>query len=146
MDHYRRTSHTKFDIKLHFVWLTKYRKPLLTGTVATRLRDLVCQICTGLEVEIFKGHVSKDHMHLYVSCPPHVSPSYLKQRVKGRSFRKLIAEFAVIRKACWGCHVWARGFFVASSGSVTDEVVRGYIETQEMPDKPDDNFKVGTGD
>jgi putative transposase len=145
MDHYRRTSHTKFDIKFHFVWITKYRKPFLTCTIATRLRDLVRQICTELEVEILKGHVSKDHVHLYVSCPPHVSASALMQRVKGRTSRKLIAEFASIRKACWGRHVWARGFFVASSGVVTDEVVREYIEKQEIP-KPDDNFKVGSGD
>ena len=85
MDSYRRTSHTKFDINLHFVWITKFRKPLLPGTVATRLRDLVRQTCTELEVDILKGHVSKDHVHLYVSCPPHISPSYLMQRVKGRS-------------------------------------------------------------
>ena len=141
MDHYRRTSHTKFDIKLHFVWITKYRKPLLTGSIAVRTRDLVRQICTELEVDIIKGHVSKDHVHLYVSCPPHVSPSYLMQRVKGRSSRKLISEFAAIRKACWGRHVWARGFFVASSDNVTDEVIREYIETQDQP-KPDDDFKV----
>jgi len=43
----------------------------------------------------------------------------------------LISEFAAIRKACWGRHVWARGFFVASSGSVTDDVVREYIENTE---------------
>jgi len=145
MEHYRRTSHTKYDIKLHFVWITKYRKPILLGTIATRLRDLVRQICTELEVEILKGHVSKDHVHLYVSCPPHVSPSFLMQRVKGRSSRRLLAEFAEIRKACWGRHVWARGFFVASSGNVTDEVVRQYIDTQELS-KSEDNFRVSNGD
>ena len=49
-----------------------------------------------------------------------------------------------IRKACWGRHVWGRGFFVASSGNVTDEVVREYIETQDVL-KPDDNFNVDHG-
>ena len=100
MDNYRRTSHTKFDIRLHFVWITKYRKPFLIGTIATRVRDLVRQVCTEFEVEILKGHVSKDHVHLYVSCPPHVSPSNLMQRIKGRSFRRLLADFAEIRQAC----------------------------------------------
>jgi len=66
------------------------------------------------------------------------------QRVKGRSSRKLIAEFAEIRKACWGRHVWARGFFVASSGIATDGVVREHLEKQEMPSKPDDDFKIGS--
>ena len=144
MDNYRRTSHTKFDIKLHFVWITKYRKPFLVGTIATRVRDLVRHVCTEFEVEILKGHVSKDHVHLYVSCPPHVSPSNLMQRIKGRSSRRLLADFAEIRKACWGRHVWARGFFVSSSGNVTDEIVREYIEKQDVPQR-DDNFKVGDG-
>jgi Transposase and inactivated derivatives len=94
MDHYRRASHTKFDIKLHFVWITKYRQPLLTGSMSIRARDLIRQICTELEVEIIKGHVSKDHVHLCVSCPPHVSSSYLMQRVKGRTSQKLTSEFS----------------------------------------------------
>ena len=144
MDNYRRTSHPKFDIKLHFVWITKYRNSFWVGTIATRVRDLVRQVCTEFEVEILKGHVSKDHVHLYVSCPPHVSPSNLMQRIKGRSSRRLLADFAEIRKACWGRHVWARGFFVASSGNVTDEIVREYIEKQDVPQQ-DDNFKVGDG-
>ena len=62
------------------------------------------------------------------------------QRIMGHSSRRLLADFAEIRKACWG----ARGFFVASSGNVTDEIVREYIEKQDVL-KPDDNFKVGDG-
>ena len=141
MEPYRRTSHTKFDIKLHFVWITKYRKPLLTGSVAVRTRDMIRQICRELEVDILKGHVSKDHVHLYVSTPPHVSASQFMQRVKGRTSRRLMAEFASIRKACCGRHVWGRGFFVVSSGNVTDAIIREYIEKQDVV-KPDDDFKV----
>ena len=66
------------------------------------------------------------------------------QRIKGRSSRRLLSDFADVRKACWGRHVWARGFFVASSGNVTDEIVREYIEKQDVV-KRDDNFKVGDG-
>ena len=141
MEHYRRTSHTRFDIKLHFVWITKYRKPLLVGAVGHRVRDLTRKICAEFEVEIIKGHVSRDHVHLYVSCPPHISPSQLMQRIKGKTSRKLQQEFKHIHKQCWGRHVWARGFFVASSGNVTDEVIRQYIETQDI-EKQDDDFRV----
>ena len=91
MDNYRRTSHTKFDIKLHFVWITKYRKPFLVGTIATRVRDLVRQVCTEFEVEILKGHVSKDPVHLYISCPPRVSPSNPDTTDKGA----FISPFAI---------------------------------------------------
>ena len=140
MEHYRRTAHTRFDIELHLVWITKSRKKWLRGDVGLRLRPIVRTICAELEVEILKGHVSSDHVHLFVSCPPHVSASDLMQRVKGKSSRILIQEFRHLKKLCWGRHLWARGFFVASSGNVTDEVIMEYIRTQEMP--KDDDFRV----
>ena len=140
MEHYRRTAHTRFDLKYHFVWITKYRKKWLRADVAVRLRQIVRDICSELEVEILKGHVSQDHVHLFVSCPPHVSPSYLMQRIKGKSSRRLLQQFSHLNKECWGRHFWARGFFVASSGNVTDEVIAEYIAKQG-PDQ-DENFKV----
>src|SRR5436305_12437051 len=102
MEHYRRTSHTRFDIKLHLVWITKYRKKFLRGDGGVRLRQIVRTICAELEVEILKGHVSVDHVHLVVSCPPHVSASYLMQRVKGKSLRKLMAEYSHLMQLSCG--------------------------------------------
>lgn len=141
MEHYRRTSHTRFDIKYHFVWITKYRKRLLSGAVGQRLRKLVRDICGEHEVEIIKGHISSDHVHLFVSCPPHISPSHLMQKVKGKTSRKIQQEFSHIKRECWGRHLWARGFFVASSGNVTDEMIMEYIEHQEITEE-NDNFKI----
>jgi putative transposase len=141
MEHYRRTAHTRFDIKFHFVWITKYHKKLLGGDVGLRLRKYVRDICSELEVEILKGHVSRDHVHLFVSWPPHISPSYLMQRVKGKTSRRLLQQFSHLNKACWGRHLWARGFFVAGSGNVTDEVVMEYIRTQDVT-KDDGDFRV----
>ena len=72
------------------MWITKSRKKLLGGDIGLRLRKYVRDICTELEVEILKGHASRNHVRLFVSCPPHVSPSYLKQRVKGKTSRRLL--------------------------------------------------------
>jgi putative transposase len=141
MEHYRRTAHTRFDLKYHFVWITKCRKTWLGGDVGLRLRKYVRGICSELEVEIIKGHVSKDHAHLFASCPPHVSPSYLMQRVKGKTSRKLLQQFSHLNKQRWGRHLWARGFFVASSGNVTDEVIMEYIRTQDVANDAGD-FRV----
>ena len=87
-----------FDVKLHLVWITKYRKKLLRGDVGVRLRQIVRTICAEPEVEILKGHVSVDHVHLFVSCPPHVSASYLMQRVKGKSSRRLMQEYSHLKR------------------------------------------------
>jgi putative transposase len=77
MEHFRRTAHTRFDIKYHLVWITKYRKKILKRDVGLRVRQIVRTICAELEVEILKVHVSSNHVHLFVSCPSHVSASYL---------------------------------------------------------------------
>src|SRR5438270_2587436 len=141
MEHYRRTAHTRFDLKYHFVWITKYRKKLLQADVGVRLRQTVREICSESEAEVIEGHVSKDHVHLFVSCPPHISPSYLMQRFKGKSSRKLLQQFSHLNKERWGRPLWARGFFVASSGVITDEAIIECIRTQEVT-KEDGDFRV----
>jgi putative transposase len=105
MEHYRRTAHTRSDIKFHLVWITKYRKKLPRGDVGLRLRQIVRTIRAELEVEILKGPISVDHVHRFVSCPPHVSASYLVQRLKGKSSRDLMQEFSHLKKHCWGRRV-----------------------------------------
>lgn len=147
MENYRTSSHTRFDIKYHFVWITKYRKCVLRGAVASRCRELVIEICKANEIEILRGHVAKDHVHLFVSSPPHMSCSKIMQRIKGKTSRKLMMEFRHIQKAFWGRHLWARGYFVATSGNVTDEVILEYIRQQDNkePNKETENFKIEGG-
>jgi len=89
MKNYRRSSHSIYDIKYHIVWITKYRKPVITGKIAERTREIVRQVCQQNDVEVIAGHVSKDHIHLLVSAPPHLSASKLVQYVKGVSSRPL---------------------------------------------------------
>jgi putative transposase len=143
MKNYRNTSHSVYDLKVHLVWVTKYRKPVLFGNVATRVRDLIREICTSMEVEILKGHVSKDHVHVFVSFPPHTSGSDLVKRMKGKTSRKLLSENRQLAKQFWGRHLWARGYFAASSGNVTDEVIMNYIAMQDMEERArDDDFTI----
>ena len=141
MEHYRKSSHTVYDIKYHIVWATKYRKPVLRADIGQRARDLMREICRTNDVEIIRGHVGKDHVHIFVSVPPHISVSNLVQSLQGKTSRKLMMEYKSLSKTFWGRHIWARGYFVASSGNVTDEVVMRYIEMQGI-EPQDDNFKT----
>jgi putative transposase len=143
MENYRKLSHSIYDIKYHIVWITKYRKPILKKDIGERLRELLRQICTSLDVQIIRGHVSKDHVHIMVSVPPYISVSKLVQSMKGRTSRKLLDEYKSLKRAFWGQHLWARGYFVASSGNVTDEIIMKYIEEQEKMERAgDQEFKV----
>jgi len=142
---YRKTAHSIYDLKYHLVWITKYRKPILHGAIALRVRELIKQTCASLNVYIEKGHVSNDHIHLLVSVPPNLSVSELVKRLKGRSSRLMLQEFGELRRAFWGRHMWGRGYFAASTGNVTDEMVADYIEKQAQQEmEPEDkNFSVG---
>ena len=141
---YRKTAHSVYDLKYHIVWITKYRKPILRGEIGKRVRELVRQTCASLDVYIVKGHVSKDHVHLLVSVPPNLSVSELVKRLKGRSSRKMLEEFGELRKLYWGRHLWARGYFAASTGNVTDEIIAEYIEKQSRiaPEDDEQDFSV----
>lgn len=143
MQLYRQSSHPTFDLKYHLIWATKYRKPILQGAVGYRVRDLVREICRQPSVEIVRGHISRDHIHLFISAPPQISVSKIAQYIKGKTSRKLLQEFSHLKKSFWGQHLWGRGFFAVSSGNITDEMIAEYITKQDDDsDKRGDSFTV----
>ena len=124
--------------------ITKYRKPVLRGEIAIRLRELIRQTCKTLDVHIISGHVWVDHVHLLVSVPPSLSVSELVKRLKGCSSRRMLEEFGELSRQFWGRHLWARGYFAVSTGHVTDEIIKQYVESHgELPPEDDRNFDIG---
>ena len=119
MEAYKRGSHTVWDCKYDLVWVTKYRHPVLGGDVGVRCRELLRETAAAHEMVIHAGSVNRDHVHMLLSIPPSLSVSRAVQYLKGRSSHKLLNEFGILRKRYWGQHLWARGYWVASSGNVT---------------------------
>ena len=140
MAEYTKGSHTVYDIKYHFVWITKYRYPVLRAEVALRARELLRQGCEANNIRILKGSVGKDHIHMLLSCPTTMSPSEIVQKLKGRTSRLLQEEFPALRKKYWGQHMWGRGYFCGTVGEVDQKTIESYIEHQGEED--DDNFTV----
>ena len=139
---YRTSGHVIFDIQYHLCWCTKYRYPVLRGDISSRCRDLLRQIAMSREVTIIRGAVARDHVHMLVAAPPSISASQLVQYLKGRSSRKLQMEFEELRRRYWGQHLWARGYFCATVGTVTDELIRRYIEEQKWKDDGGKGFTI----
>jgi len=131
MKDYKRGSHTIWGCKYHLVWVTKCRYAVLVGDVGLRCRELLREIARSQEMVIYAGSISRDHVHLLVGIPPQLSVSRAVQYLKGKSSHKMLSEFPQLRKRYW----------VASSGNVTDEVWKKYIEEQK-PNEPDDDFRV----
>ena len=90
--------------------------------------------CNSENVQILKGVVSKDHIHMHVEYPPSLSVSILVKKLKGRSSRLLQKEFPKLNKQYWGRHFWAVGYGAWSTGKLTDEMVQEYLEHHK--DKP----------
>ena len=139
MRQYRLGAHTKFDLKVHLVWVPKYRKKVLEGPVAIRVRDLIRQIAAEHELIIVSGKVARDHVHVFVSYRANQSISDIVQWLKGISSRVLLQEFAHLRRQFWGKHLWARGYFAATSGTITDAMIQEYITEQEGEPMHDDS-------
>jgi len=142
MREYRRASHTMYACHYHFVFIPKYRKPVLRGDVGMELCDLIREICRSEDIEILQGHVRPDHVHLLLSVPPHLAPSRVMQAIKGKTSHHLLAGHRKLRTEFWGRHLWARGYFVATSGNVTDETIAEYIRLQGAEPQDDDRFRV----
>ena len=106
--------------------------------IKIRVREIVSQVAIEMGIKIFNGVVSTDHLHLFVSIPPHISVSNFVKIAKGRSSRKIQIEFPELKKRYWGRHFWARGFFSNTSGNVTDEMINNYINQHIDGHKPDD--------
>ena len=134
-------SHVRWDCKYHVVWTTKYRYQVLEGDIGHRCRELLREIAISKEMIIYAGSINREHVHMLISIPPQLSVSRAVQYLKGKSSHRLLSEYKALRKRYWGQHLWARGYWVASSGNVTDEVWKDYIKNQKPPE-PDDDFTV----
>jgi len=142
MENYRKGSHTVYRLHYHFVFIPKYRRPVLRNEVGHRLRELIREICRSNDIEILSGHIRPDHVHLLLSVPPKLSASRVVQIIKGKTAHHLLEDFRTLRKEFWGRHFWARGYFAVTSGNVTDEVIAEYIKNQDVETQDDSDFKI----
>ncbi len=143
MRRYQLGAHTKSDLKVHLIWIPKYRKKVLVGPVAVRARDVLRQIALEHELDIITGKVASDHVHMFISYRPSHDVSKIVQWLKGISSRILLSEFPHLKKQFWGRHLWARGYLAVSSGNITDEMIQQYIQEQEgEPVTDDSRFEI----
>lgn len=139
---YQKSTHTIYDIKYHFVWVTKYRYKVLKNEIALRLRELIRQGCEARGITIVQGSIGKDHVHILVSCPTDLAPSKIVQYLKGRSSKLIQDEFPELKRRYWGQHLWAAGYFCATVGSVTEETIKEYIANQGKIESESETFKI----
>ena len=92
MRRYRVGAHTKTDLKVHLVWVPEYRKKVLTGEVAIRVRDVLRQVVMEHELEVISGKVAVDHVHMFIGYNPSQDVSKIVHWLKGISSRILLSD------------------------------------------------------
>lgn len=130
MEKYRKSAHTVYDLKYHFVWCPKYRYSVLEGDLRERLKELIGHVCESMNILLVEGDICEDHVNLCLSVPPRYAPSEVMKAIKGKTAEKIFREFPRLRKKYWGQHSWARGYFVSTVG-IDEETIKAYIRNQE---------------
>jgi len=96
-----------------------------------------------MDLNILKGAVGKDHLHLHIEYAPKYSVSEIVKKLKGRSSHHLQSEFPHLKKRYWGQRFWGRGYGAFSTGNITEQMVQDYIEHHrdgKEPNQDDGNF------
>ena len=123
-------AHTKHRIMYHIVWLPKYRKRVLEGVLAERIKNLIEECADINNWRIDELKIRPDHIHLLIQLRPNVSVSKAVQLFKGKSSRVIRAEFPLLKEFFWGDSFWGDGFFVETVGQVNLNKVKAYIQSQ----------------
>jgi putative transposase len=127
-------SHCRYSLQYHLVWIPKYRRSFLVGTIAEKLLQILKEISRDYHFHIIAIEVMPDHIHMLIEAPPKYAPARIVQILKSISARRMLQEFPdIIKRYIWKEHVlWAVGYYIGSVGSgVTTELVREYIENQK---------------
>ncbi|MDX2097367.1 MAG: IS200/IS605 family transposase [Leptolyngbyaceae cyanobacterium bins.59] len=127
-DHeYRRTEGSVSSINYHFIFVPKRRKAVLVNDVARRLQEIIFELCKEHDWRLVALEIMPDHVHLLINAPTHESPAEIARWIKGRASRYLREEFPELKKLP---SLWSPSYFVATTGQVSTDTVKKYIESQ----------------
>ena len=130
----RTGRHCVFNIHVHLVFVTKYRRKVFTKANLDEMHGICAKVCKDFEAVLSEFDGEDDHVHLLVNYPPKVSVSSLVNSLKGVSSRLLKQRFPELEKRYWKGALWSPSYFAASCGGAPISIIRQYIEQQKTPD------------
>lgn len=130
----RRGRHVVYNLHVHLVFVTKYRGKVFTKEVLDELSLILNQVCQDFNAQLVEFNGEEDHVHLLVNYPPKVSISSLVNSLKGVSSRMIRKKnYVSINQELWGSALWSPSYFASSCGGASIEVIRQYIDQQQVP-------------
>ena len=129
MSRWKTSKTSVFNLSYHLIWCPKYRRKVLVGEIKTRLKELIYEKASELEVEIVEINIQPDHVHLFVKTKPIHAPQFVVGQIKGYSSRILRQEFSSLRSRL--PTLWTRSYYVDSVGKLNEHTIRKYIINQD---------------
>ncbi|MDJ0863617.1 MAG: IS200/IS605 family transposase [Gammaproteobacteria bacterium] len=134
MREWQSQSHVRWYCKYHIVFVPKYRKRSIYGSLRRNIGGMLRELCGQHGVELVEGHAMADHVHLCLSIPPKFSVANTVGFLKGKSAIRIHRDYLRRKKQFTGFHFWARGYCVSTIG-LEEQVIRAYIRNQEAEEK-----------
>src|SRR5574341_1427855 len=129
---FRRGRHCVFHLQVHLVFVTKYRRCVLTEAAHETLRAIFTKVCQDFEAVLVDSNGEDDYVHLLVEYPPTVAISHLVNSLKGVSSRRLRQQHPDITARYYQGMLWSPSYFAASCGGAPLSIIRQYIEDQRQ--------------
>ena len=135
MQEYRTGRHRVFALHVHLVFVTKYRRDVLSQLAIRDLSAIFARVCGDFGAQLVECNGEDDHVHLLVEYPPQISISKLVNSLKGVSSRLIRAERPEIRGRYYKGTLWSPSYFAASCGGAPISILKQYVE-QQREDAP----------
>lgn len=144
---YKRKAHAVYSITYHIVFVTKYRKPVISDEIGDYMKEIVSDICRQNEGELISCESDVDHLHLLISLPPQKSPSEVIRILKTQTSRKVHSNERYdryVKQFLFGnISLWNPSYFVATAGGAPLEKIKQYIDSQRTDDHKRKYEKTG---
>ena len=141
MREWQSQSHVRWYCRYHIVFVPKYRRRSIYGSLRRNIGGVMRELCRQHEVELVEGHAMADHIHLCLSIPPKYSVANTVGFLKGKSAIRIHREYLGRQRQYTGFHFWARGYCVSTVG-LDEEMVRAYIRNQEAEEKRQEDLEL----
>ena len=123
-------AHTLHRLMYHIVWIPKYRKRILVGRLAERLKELFYECAEINGWKIHELNIQENHVHMILQITTSISPAKAVQLMKGGTSKIVREEFPELKEFLWGKSFWGDGYFIETVGSVNMEKLREYVRNQ----------------
>lgn len=128
--HFYTNNHSVFLLHYHLIMCVKYRRGVIDDEISESLKEMFVRLAAGYHITLEEWNHDRDHVHILMRAQPHSEISKFINAYKSASSRMIKKQFPHIRTFLWKEMFWSKSYCLLTTGGVTADVIRGYIQTQ----------------